>query len=104
MSGDEPSPHELARDLDQLERQLGSRLDRIEAIVEAIRRDMVVPSTFTADQARQDQSIKAMESELKTMRDESRNNRRMLWGSLVFPIIVAIVTALMIAGGGSAGS
>lgn len=102
----EPTPNELARDIEQLERVIigkfsdleTSRLKRIEDVLESIRENMVAPSTFKADQLRQDQQINTNVKDIEDIESENRSMRRILIGSLLFPIIVLIITGILIAG------
>lgn len=93
---DAPTPHELARDLDQLERQWSTRLTVIETQLDKITRNT---TDILSEQARSRQEGSDHARRIGRLETDQTNNRRMVVGSLIFPILVVFVGALLASGG-----
>lgn len=90
---DSPSPYELARDIDQLT----STLKDMRNDLAEIRKDT---SQILAEQARVAQKSSDHERRIGRLETDQTNNRRLVIGSLLFPIAVILIGALVTSGGG----
>ena len=57
----------------------------------------VHPDMLIADQARQDTSVAALDARVGKVESEIVQQRRMLWSTLLAPVLVVLVTAVLYA-------
>ncbi|WP_370325315.1 hypothetical protein [Euzebya sp.] len=86
---------EIARRLDRNEQESSKRFDRLEERIEGLQ--FVPVGTYTAERQALEASIKEARDDIDGVINDRKDDRRLIWGSFVFPILVAIVTAVALA-------
>ena len=97
---DEPTTPELKLELDALaarvareredqRRDMREGFGRIEAAISKL--SFVNPDVYLADQRRQDESVEGHRAWLESISEERRQDRKLLLGSLLFPLLIAVV-------------
>lgn len=101
---DDPTPRQVSRDVANLRADFKDELKSIKDDVQYIRHNMIVPSTFHADQKRQDKSIETVAEDVKDIQKESKDNRKMVIANFLFPLLIlAIAYLINLGAGGAAG-
>lgn len=98
MTNDGPSPRELANDLDQLERLFTGRFDDLTRRLELVARDT---SAILAEQARARQETSDIARRVGVIEQDATTNRRLVVGSLIFPVLVVILGVVLTVAAGA---
>lgn len=99
---------EIARELDvfrdqyrddkhELREEMRRGFSRVEAAVAQLR--FVAPDVYRADQLRQDADRASLRETLTAMQVEAQNNRRLVLGSFLSPVVVGVFLYMLNAAG-----
>lgn len=85
---------EVARGLEKLEARLSERITLVAAQIDRLQ--FVPRDTFEARTAAQTDRMDALEARMDRRDDEQSRLRMVIVGSFIFPIIVAVVLAMVV--------